>query len=331
MAKLKSHFEAVAGPPKPLELSRLFGGSGLNSSYTSNTSDLLQQLIEQVNDQTSVLNELVGTLSGKSGGSAVQNILGGTAFSGSVLGGVAQAAKGGSSWKSILKDIFPVGGLISGIASLFDSPPTPPPLEQYAAPPALNFNAVLNSNGTLSQGSTNQYGNTRASSPGLDLLDAVAGPYSPYQRAQNGSLVPVAGNPTSLYSSSLNLPEFVQNASTVNAPGLVQISGAGTASLDQGFMNTSQQLKALIDSTVNGSPNASPSRPVRSTPSFANATEKAMDSFGPAASSTNQATGNIALPAFDQEWFNDHGSQIANAVRTELLNYHPIVDTINDL
>jgi hypothetical protein len=37
------------------------------------------------------------------------------------------------------------------------------------------------------------------------------------------------------------------------------------------------------------------------------------------------------VPTFDQQWFNDHGSLIASAVRTQLLNFHPIVDAINNL
>lgn len=287
MSNLYSHFSAVAGPPRPLEIDHLFGGSQSGYGYTSNTSELLQQLMAQVNDQSSILSELVGSLTGKSTGSA---------FGGSVLGGIASAAQGGFSWQSVLSDVFPVGGLISGIASLFTSAPTPPPLNEYAAPPSLNFNAVLNSNGTLSQGSTDQYGYTRASSQGLDLTDAEGGPYSPYTRASNGSLVPVAGNPTSLYSGTLNLNQMLQNV----------VAGPATSA----------------PSTATA-PSVAPS-----------SSGTASGSTGAVASSTNndmQPDGSNALPSFDQQWFNDHGSQIATAVRAQLLDFHPIVDAINNL
>jgi hypothetical protein len=295
MSSLHKHFQTVSGSPKPIHIDSLFTSNRPGSSYTSNTSELLQQLIDQVNTQASVVSGLVGAISGKSGGSsALETVLGGTAFGGSALGGIASAAQSGFSWQSILKDVFPIGGLISGIAGLFDSAPTPPPLEQYDAPPSLNFNAVLNSNGTLSQGATNQYGYTRGTSQGLDLTDAEGGPYSPYQRASNGSLLPVAGDPTTRYSGMLNLPEMLQP--------LVQIAPY----------------------------NASPSASVTSSaapPSTAVPTAAGLSSTGasPTTDTTSQA------PSFDHQWFNDHGSLIASAVRAQMLNYHPIVDTINDL
>jgi hypothetical protein len=211
MSNLNEHFREVAGSPKPFSAESLFGSKVGESSYTSNTSELLQQLVDQVTSQTAEVQNLVGAITGKSGGgSGLENVLSGTAFGGSALGGIGEAAKSGFSWQSLLKDVFPVGGLISGIAGLFDSAPTPPPLNQYDAPPSLNFDAVLNANGTLSQGSSDQYGYTRASSPGLDLVDAQGGPYSPYQRASNGSLLPVAGDPTTRYTGTLNLPELLQ-------------------------------------------------------------------------------------------------------------------------
>jgi hypothetical protein len=295
MASLHKHFQAVSGSPKPIHINSLFTSNRPGSSYTSNTSELLQQLIDQVNTQASVVSGLVGAISGKSSGSsALETVLGGTAFGGSALGGIASAAQSGFSWQSVLKDVFPIGGLISGIAGLFDSAPTPPPLEQYDAPPSLNFNAVLNSNGTLSQGATNQYGYTRGTSPGLDLADAEGGPYSPYQRASSGSLLPVAGDPTTRYSGMLNLPEMLQP--------LVQIA------------------------PYNASPSASATSSA-APPSTAVPTAAGLSSTGasPTADTTSQA------PSFDQQWFNDHGSLIASAVRAQMLNYHPIVDTINDL
>jgi hypothetical protein len=278
MSYLSKHFREISGSPKPVQFRSLFAGRRAGSSYapgSNNTSELLQQLVSQVRS----LNNVV---SGKSGSSALGNVLGG-----SVLGGIAQ---GGFSWQSILKDVFPLGGLISGIAGLFESAPTAPPLDQYDAPPSLNFEAVLNANGSLSQGSSDQYGHTRASSAGLDLTDAQGGPVSPYQRAANGSLVPVGGDSTSRYSGSLNLPEMLQP--------LVQISPAAQSS--------------------------SVTNPVGSS---------SVSAEGSAAASASGQTADqkSELPAFDQQWFNDHGSQIASAVRTQLLNYHPIVDAINDL
>jgi hypothetical protein len=298
MSSLYKHFQSVSGSPKPVHIDSLFTSNRPGSSYTSNTSELLQQLIDQVNTQASVVSGLVGAISGKSGGSsALETVLGGSAFGGSALGGIASAAQTGFSWQSILKDVFPIGGLISGIAGLFGSAPTPPPLEQYDAPPSLNFNAVLNSNGTLSQGATDQFGYTRGTSQGLDLTDAEGGPYSPYQRAPDGSLLPVAGNPTARYSGMLNLPEMLQP--------LVQIAPASPAP---------------SGSTVTSTPSVAPAS--TSSPSVAG-----LSSTGaaPTADTTGQA------PSFDQQWFNDHGSLIASAVRAQMLNYHPIVDTINDL
>jgi hypothetical protein len=295
MPNVNSFSHAVSGSPRPLQLNGLFRGSGAAYSYTSNSSDLLQQLVQQVDDQGSVLEQLIGSASGKSGGSALQSVLGGSAFGGSALGGIASAAQSGFSWQSVLSDIFPVGGLISSIAGLFSSAPTPPPLDQYAAPPSLNFDAVLNSNGTLSQGSSNQYGNTRASGQGLDLTDAEGGPYSPYTRAPNGSLVPTAGDPTTLYAGTLNLPDLLQplvSPHTVTGQPTSGLTGApATPAASSG--SSSPGL-----SSTGASLTADPSNPV---------------------------------PSFDQQWFDDHGSQIASAVRAQLLNFHPIVDTINDL
>jgi hypothetical protein len=57
----------------------------------------------------------------------------------------------------------------------------------------------------------------------------------------------------------------------------------------------------------------------------------------PSAPGLSSANGNSTaepanqVPSFDQQWFNDHGNLIASAVRSQMLNYHPIVDTINDL
>jgi hypothetical protein len=210
MANAYSHFSVVSRSPKPIGLSSIFRGSQAGYSYNNSIADQLQEIVGQLNQQSSLLSGLSKTLTG---GSGADSVLGG-----SVLGGLASAGQSGFSWQSILKDVFPLGGLISGIAGLFNSAPTPPPLNQYDAPASLNFDAVLGTNGALSQGSTNQYGFTRASSPGLDLVDAAGGPYSPYQRAANGSLVAAAGDPTARYPGTLNLPEMMQS--------LVQTGGA---------------------------------------------------------------------------------------------------------
>ncbi len=287
MSHAYTHFSHVSGSPRPLEHSSLFGGTGSGSSYASSeVSQQLQDLIGQVNSQSSVLNDLVGAVTGKSGGSssALSGILGG-----SVLGSVASS---GFSVTSLLKDILPLGGLISGIAGLFSSTPTPAALDQYDAPPSLNFDAVLNANGTLSQGSGDQYGQTRASSAGLDMADAAGGPYSPYARATNGSLTPVAGDPTTKYPGMINLPDLV---------------GSLTQSPAQA-----------------GSP-ASAAAPASTT------TAPITDASSSSLTSSSSNNPGSAQPNFDAQWFNDHGSLIASAVRNELLNFHPIVDTINDL
>jgi hypothetical protein len=310
MSYLHKHFRAVSGSPKPLHVDSLFRRSNhYGGAYSSNTSELLQKLIDQVNTQNSVVNGLVSSITGTSSGgsSTLQTILGSTSFGGSALGGVASAAQSGFSWQSILKDVFPIGGLISGLAGLFSSAPTPPPLEQYDAPPSLNFNAVLNANGSLSQGAVDQFGHTRATSQGLDLTDAQGGPYSPYQRAPNGSLIPMAGDPTTRYTGMLNLPELLQP--------LVQIApyspaSSGTPSIASNAPSSSNSGSAPVVNFASPSPT----------------------SAGLSAAQTGSATNPASqVPSFDQQWFNDHGNLIASAVRTQMLNYHPIVDTINDL
>jgi hypothetical protein len=290
MSNSNSFFDAVSGSPRPIEIDSLFGGGRESYTVSDNSSNLLQELVQEVNDQGTELNSLVSAVTGKSGGSVAEGLLGSASLGGSVLGGVASAAKGGFSWQSVLSDIFPVGGLISGIASLFDSPPAPPVLDQYAAPPQLNFDAVLNSNGTLSQGADNQYGFTQSTGTGLDLADAEGGPYSPYTRATDGSLVPAAGDPVYQYSGQINLPDLVGNT---NAAQSQQTSGSSSSTA----ANTSSPSAPGLSST-GASLTADPSNPV---------------------------------PTFDQQWFDDHGTQIASAVRSQLLNYHPLVDTINDL
>jgi hypothetical protein len=291
MSHTYSHFSRISGSPKPTGLTSLFRGGGAGSTYDVAVSEQLQELITLFQTQSSALNDLTESLTGGTGKSTLQNILGGASFGGSALGGVATAASSGFSWQSILKDVFPLGGLISGVAGLFRSTPTPPPLNEYDAPPSLSFDAVLGPNGKLSQGSGNQFGNTRASSPGLDLVDAAGGPYSPYSRAANGSLVPIEGGPTVRYPGTLNLPEMVQSL-------------VGTAS------------------------------PVSSTP-VAAATPVVPPVFAGTNPGTSQGPteGGMSqdLPSFDKQWFDDHGSLIASAVRNQLLNFHPIVDTINDL
>jgi hypothetical protein len=291
MSNTYFHFSSISKSPKPTGLTSLFRGAGAGSSYDVALSQQLQDLITLFQSQSSLLDEITRSLTGGKGKSALQNILGGASFGGSALGGIANAASSGFSWQSILKDVFPLGGLISGFAGLFRSTPTPPPLNEYDAPPSLSFDAVLGPDGQLSQGSVSQFGNTRASSPGLDLVDAAGGSYSPYSRAANGSLVPIEGDPTVRYPGTLNLPEMVQSL-------------VGTAS-----PVSSTQTAAVV--------------PIAPT----------------ALGGTNPGTGEAPaeagisqnLPAFDKQWFDDHGSLIASAVRNQLLNFHPIVDAINDL
>lgn len=282
MLNALNHIAHVFGTPRPLKLSPLFRGPAGASTYQSNVSEQLQQIAAQLNSQSSTLRQLTLAVTGKSG---VQDL-----FGGSILGGVASAVSRGFSWQSVLKDVFPVGGLISGIAGLFSSTPTPAPLPQYDAPPSLSFEAVLGADGRLSQSSGNQYGHVRASSSGFDLIDAAGGPYSPYQRAQNGSLVATAGDPATRYQGTLNLPEMLQS---IAMPGAAARSAPGASILTAG-------------SAVGPAP-VSPSSPVLADSEARN------------------------VPAFDREWFDDHGSLIASAVRNQLLNFHPIVDAINDL
>jgi hypothetical protein len=290
MSHTYSQFSLISKSPKPTGLTSLFRGSGAGSTYENGLSQQLQELITLFQTQSSALNEITKSLTGGTGKSALQNILGGASFGGSALGGVATAASSGFSWQSILKDVFPLGGLISGIAGLFRSTPTPPPLNEYDAPPSLSFDAVLGPNGQLSQGSVNQFGNTRASSPGLDLVDAAGGPHSPYSRAANGSLVPIEGDPTVRYPGTLSLPEMVQS-----------LVGTSTVS------PTPAAVAIPTPAAISGATN----------PGTVPDTADAGTSQNP--------------PAFDKQWFDDHGSLIASAVRNQLLNFHPIVDTINDL
>lgn len=286
MAHAYSHFSVVSRSPKPVGLSSIFRGSSAGSSYDSSVAQQLQAIVAQLNQQSTLLSGLTKTLAG---GSGADGILGG-----SVVGGLFNAGRSGFSWQSILKDVFPLGGLISGIAGLFRSTPTPPPLNEYDAPPSLGFNAVLGTNGLLSQGSANQYGFTRASSPGLDLVDAAGGPYSPYQRLANGSLGATAGDATVRYPGTLNLPEATQSLVRSGAP------------LANGSASAASAPQTPISGVVSG--NSASSSGVSS-----------------------DASGAANLPAFDKQWFDDHGSLIASAVRNQLLNYHPIVDAINDL
>jgi hypothetical protein len=289
MANAYSHFSVVSRSPKPVGLSSLFRGPSAGSSYDSSVAQQLQAIVAQLNQQSTLLTGLTKTLAGGSG--AAEGILGG-----SVAGGLFSAGQSGFSWQSILKDVFPVGGLISGIAGLFRSTPTPPPLNEYDAPPSLGFNAVLGANGSLSQGSGNQYGFTRASSPGLDLVDAAGGQYSPYQRLANGSLRAAAGDATVRYPGTLNLPETMQSLVGTRA---------GTGSVPAAASSPVSILPAGAGSSDSGS----------------------VAGMG----TSSDASGAANLPAFDKQWFDDHGSLIASAVRNQLLNYHPIVDAINDL
>jgi hypothetical protein len=113
----------------------------------------------------------------------------------------------------------------------------------------------------------------------------------------------LAGNAAAQTAGGLNLTQLLQTV-------------ISSSSLDVGAPLTNTGPTNISPTAVNGSSGT------------------AQGSTGAVASSTNNDLGadsSNALPSFDQQWFNDHGSQIASAVRAQLLNYHPIVDTINDL
>jgi hypothetical protein len=298
----------------------LFGGRHAGYSDQGGVSQQLQQLLDQITSQSAGLSQLFSQVTGHSTGSALESIFGQSAGQ-SVLGGIASAAQGGFSWQSILKDVFPLGGLVSGIAGLFGSKATPAPLQQYDAPPPLNFEAVLGPDGTLSQSSTNQFGFSRSSSPGLDLGDAAGGPYSPYQRGPNGGLIPIAGDPATRYPGVLNLPELSSPYQRGSNGGLIPITGDPTTPYP-GVANLPELMQTLVTAPPVSAPG--PSAPTLSRSIQPATSSHETDSAPPGSPQAE-------VPAFDAQWFNDHGNLIASAVRNQLLNFHPIVDAINDL
>lgn len=298
MASLFEHFHGISphASPRPVGSSTLFRRHGeQHSGSDSALSEQVQQLAGELSQQSRALGELVSAASGSAGqlASTASHALGG-----SVLGGLAQSASSGFSWQSILKDVFPVGGLISGIAGLFSSPAAPAALEQYDAPLPLNFIAVLGRDGTISQAAGNARGQDRAASVGVDLTDGAGGPQPAYTRLANGSLGPVAGTPADRYSGTLDLSSQVRDLVSATAPPPPPA--------------TANALPAAV---------LPPRSPADLVP------------VNPATASSAGTPGNGAtpVPEFDGAWFLDHAPYIAAAVRTAMLDFHPIVDVINDL
>ena len=160
----KSLFRQIRATPKPVSFSRLFSRPTPNSgASTASLAQEVQQLASQVNQQGQMVSDIA---SAATGSPAALDNTGKALLGGSVLGELASSAAGGFSWQSLLKDVLPLGGLVSTIAGLFSSPAAPAPLEQYDAHAPLGFSGVLGLNGSISQGSGNQSGNTRAAAPG---------------------------------------------------------------------------------------------------------------------------------------------------------------------
>ncbi|MCU1261635.1 MAG: hypothetical protein JWO80_4520 [Bryobacterales bacterium] len=280
---ISQHFRQISAgspTPHPLRLGTLFLHQSHDYSGTAGLAEQVRRLATEVGQQGQVVGELASVVTGK--GSALTNA-GSSLLGGSILGGAFQSAASGFSWQSLLKDIVPLGGLVSEIAGLFSSPAAPPPLQQYDAPMPLSFSGVLGVDGKISQASGNRSGNSRASSPGLDLNDAAGGPQPAYTRGLDGSLDAVAGAPTTRYSGTLDLSSVVR--------GLVP-PGENRPQTGSGAPSSGQ---TTVESTQNSGP-------------------------GPA-----------SMPAFDGPWFMDHAPYIAAAVRNAMLEYHPIVDVVNDL
>ena len=280
---LSQHFRQISpgsSTPHPLGLASLFQHQSRDTSGDSGLAEQVRQLATEVGQQGQIVGELASVVTGK--GSALTSA-GSSLLRGSVLGGMFESAASGFSWQSLLKDVVPLGGLVSEIAGLFSSPSAPPPLEQYDPPTPLSFSGVLGADGKISQASGNRSGNARASSPGLDLIDAAGGPQPAYTRGPDGSLDAVAGAPATRYSGTLDLSSAVR--------GLV-------------------------------APGENPAPAVSSAPLSAPTTVESAQNSGP---------GSGPLPAFDGPWFMDHAPYIAAAVRNAMLDYHPIVDVVNDL
>lgn len=297
MAMHGSHtsvFHRIAGTPKPAAFTRLFSRPTLNSgASTSTLSQEVQKLTTEVNRQGQLVGDLASAVTGSP--AALANT-GKSLLGGSVLGQLAGSAAGGFTWQSLLKDVLPLGGLVSTIAGIFSSPSVPAPLPRYDAHTSLGFSGVLGSDGRISQGSGDAAGNTRGSSAGLDLVDAAGGPQAAYARRPDGSFGGIAGAPTSRYSGVLDLSSTVRGLVGSSAPAAAQ--NRDSASRPTGDGNLSRDS------------------------STAPTTETAPASG---------ADASAALPSFDSTWFMDHAPYIAAAVRTAMLDSHPIVDVVNEL
>jgi hypothetical protein len=289
---LSNHFRqiSVAASPRPIGSSRLFSRPAThNSSSTSNLAQEVQQLAAELSQQGQVVGSLASAVTGSP--AALAN-LGGSLLGGSVLGQLAGSAAGGFSWQSLLKDVLPLGGLVSEIAGLFSSPSTQAPLPRYNAPVPLGFSGVLGSDGQISQASADASGIARSSSPGVDLVDSAGGPRPAHTVRADGSIGGAAGAPVSRYSGVLDLSSVVQGIVAPPAPATGQ--------------NPAPTATAGRSGDGGGSGATSPVAPPGS-------------------------DGTSAAPAFDGPWFMDHAPYIAAAVRTAMLDSHPIVDVVNDL
>jgi hypothetical protein len=85
-------------------------------------------------------------------------------------------------------------------------------------------------------------------------------------------------------------------------------TGSGMSDMDYDQMGTPRTYDASTDSSAATSSPDSASSPVSSAP---------------------QTTGNV--PAMDSQWFMDHSSDIAQAVRNAMLNMSSINDVVSDL
>src|SRR5450432_512623 len=156
---LASHFRqiSIASSPKSFGSSRLFNRPATTSG--SNLAQEVQRLGAELNQQSQIVSDLTSAVTGNPAAlaSTAKSLLGG-----SVLCQLAGSVTGGSfSWQSLLKDVLPLGGLVSEIAGLFSSSPVPAPLQQYDAPVPLGFSGVLASDGKISQASGGESGTAR--------------------------------------------------------------------------------------------------------------------------------------------------------------------------
>ncbi len=294
-------------------------GRYANSSASSDSQNGIASQVEMITNELATQGSLLNQLTSAVGShdSAITNLAGGL-FGSFSLGNIAQQSSSGFSWSSILKDVFPVAGLVSGIVGLFDSTPAPPPLLQYDAPPSLNFDTVLRSDGTLAQARYNAAGHEEAAASGIDLTDAEGGFQPAYTRSSTGALVSTEGDSTGRYGGVLNL--FSHSSQAGSTPAEEQTPG---------LLSSSSDLSALVHSVAE-MPNSGGTN-TSSLPFSEGFSEKPAVAPPPPAPVLPTANRVEEVPSFDQQWFMDHSSQIATAVRSALLDFHPLVDVVRDL